>query len=122
MKKEKKVVLIVDDSIIILERMIPMLEEMENVQVVAHAGSYSEAVELIDGLRPDMVLLDINLPDKSGIEVLKKIKEINEEIIVLMITNHPSDYYRELCKKMGARFFFDKSIDLEIISEIIASS
>jgi len=115
-------VLIVDDSIIILERMIPMLEEMENVQVVAHAGSYSEAVELIDGLRPDMVLLDINLPDKSGIEVLKKIKEINEEIIVLMITNHPSDYYRELCKKMGARFFFDKSIDLEIISEIIASS
>ena len=122
MKKEKKVVLIVDDSIIILERVIPMLEEMENVQFVAHAGSYSEAVELINGLRPDMVLLDINLPDKSGIEVLKKIKEINEEIIVLMITNHSSDYYRELCKKMGARFFFDKSIDFEIISEIIASS
>ncbi len=122
MKKEKKIVLLVDDSILILERMIPMLKEMDNIHFVAHAGSYKEAVSLVHGLRPDVVLLDINLPDKSGIEVLKKIKELDQNIMVFMLTNQANDHYKEACKKMGAAFFFDKSGDLEIISETISCS
>lgn len=122
MKKEKKIVLIVDDSILILERMIPMLQEIDNIHFVAHAGSYKEAVALTQGLRPDMVLLDINLPDRSGIELLKKIKEIDQGIMVLMLTNHSNDYYRAVCKKMGAEFFFDKAVDFEIVSKTISRS
>ena len=122
MKKEKKIVLLVDDSILMLERMIPMLKEMDNIHFVAHAGSYKEAVSLVYGLRPDMVLLDINLPDKSGIEVLKKIKELDQNIMVFMLTNQVNDYYEQACKKMGAEFFFDKSGDLAIISETISCS
>jgi DNA-binding NarL/FixJ family response regulator len=121
MKKEKKIVLIVDDSILILERMIPMLEEVNNIQFVVHAANYNEAIELLKGLTPDMVLLDINLPDKSGIELLRKIKEEYKKIIVFMITNQANDYYKNICKKLGADNFFDKSKDFNLIPELISA-
>jgi DNA-binding NarL/FixJ family response regulator len=121
MKKEKKVILIVDDSILILERMIPMLEEVSDIQFVVHAANYNEAIELLKGLTPDMVLLDINLPDKSGIELLRKIKEDYKKIKVFMITNQANDYYKNICKKLGADHFFDKSTDFNLIPELIAA-
>jgi len=121
MKKEKKIVLIVDDSILILERMISMLEEINNIQFVVHAANYNEAIELLKGLTPDMVLLDINLPDKSGIELLRKIKEEYKKIIVYMITNQANDYYKNICKKLGADNFFDKSTDFNLIPELISA-
>jgi DNA-binding NarL/FixJ family response regulator len=121
MKTEKKIVLIVDDSILILERMIPMLEEIENIQFVVHAGTYKEAIEMLEKVNPHLVLLDIHLPDRSGIELLRTIREKHEEIIVLMITNYASESYQEICKKMGARYFFDKSKDFDLIPGVISA-
>jgi DNA-binding NarL/FixJ family response regulator len=121
MKKEKKIVLIVDDSILILERMIPMLEELSDIQFVVHSANYNEAMELLKGLKPDIVLLDINLPDKSGIELLRKIKEEYKKIKVFMITNRANDYYKKICKKLGADNFFDKSKDFNLIAELISA-
>ena len=69
MKNANKTVLIVDDSILIMERMIEILEEIENISFVVHAGNYREGIEVLNQLKPDMVLLDINLPDRSGIEL-----------------------------------------------------
>ena len=88
MKKEKRTVLIVDDSILILERMIPLMAEIENISFVVHAASYKEGLEVLSCLTPDLVLLDINLPDKSGIELLRVIRERQLEIAVLMISNN----------------------------------
>ena len=122
MKKEKKIVLIVDDSILILERMIPMLEEINNIQVVVHAGSYNEAIELLNGITPDMVLLDVHLPGKNGIELLRTIKEKYHHVRVFMITNNANDYYRDICKKLGADYFFDKSKDFYLIPEVISAA
>ena len=121
MKNGKKIVLIVDDSDIILERMTRMLEETENIQFVAHAGSYHDAIQLLNGVTPDLVLLDIHLPDKSGIELLRIIKEKYRDTIVVMITNNVNDYYRNHCKTLGAEYFVDKSKDFNLIPEIISA-
>ncbi len=121
MKKDKKTILIVDDSALIMERMVPMLEEMENVEFVIHAGTYQEAIELLEKISPQFVLLDIHLPDRSGIELLRTIRERYREIIVLMITNSAGESYREICKKLGARYFFDKSKDFDQIPAVIAA-
>ena len=122
MKNEKKTVLIVDDSILITERMIPMMEEIENISFVVHAGSYAEGLEILNQLTPDMVLLDINLPDKSGIDLLRIIKERRLEIAVLMISNHADQYYKDICKKLGARYFLDKSTDIDLIPSVLAEA
>lgn len=122
MKKEKRTVLIVDDSILILERMIPMIAEIENIALVIHAASYKEGFEVLSRVTPDMVLLDINLPDKSGIELLRVIKERQLEIAVLMISNNAGSYYRDLCKKLGAKYFLDKSTDIDLIPIALANA
>jgi DNA-binding NarL/FixJ family response regulator len=68
-----------------------------------------------------MVLLDINLPDKSGIELLRKIKKEYKKMKVFMITNQANDYYKEICKKLGADHFFDKSKDFNLIPDLISA-
>jgi DNA-binding NarL/FixJ family response regulator len=121
MKDGKRIILIVDDSILILERMLLMLEELDNIQFVVHAGSYNDAIELLNGVSPDLVLLDIHLPDKSGIELLRTIKENYQNIKVFMVTNNSNEYYRKQCKTLGAEYFFDKSKDFDLIPEIISA-
>lgn len=117
--EEKKTLLIVDDSIIVVDRLIPMLESLENIAFVIHAGSYEEAIEMLAAIKPDFILLDIQLPDKSGIELLREIRGKDQEMIVIMITNHATPEYGNLCKKLGAQHFFDKSKDFELISDVI---
>jgi DNA-binding NarL/FixJ family response regulator len=121
-KKEKRTVLIVDDSILVMERMIPIMEEIENISFVVHAASYKEGLEVLSRLTPDVVLLDINLPDKSGIELLRLIQERHPETAVLMISNNADQYYRNICKKLGARYFLDKSTDIDLIPSILSSA
>ena len=122
MKKEKRTVLIVDDSILILERMIPLMAEIENISFVVHAASYKEGFEVLSRLTPDMVLLDINLPDKSGIELLRLIRERQLEIAVLMISNNADIYYRNICKKLGATHFLDKSTDIDLLPVVLSAA
>ena len=120
MKNGTKLILIVDDSVVILDRLIRMLEESKNIQFV-HAGNYHDAIQLLNGITPDLVLLDIHLPDKSGIELLRTIKEKYQHIIVVMITNNVNDYYRKHCRTLGAEYFVDKSKDFNLIPEIISA-
>ena len=121
MQTEKKVILVVDQSLVVLERAIPMLEELSNVEFVVHAGNYKDAMRLLGGLRPHMILLDIDLPEKNGIDLLKTIKANFENIVVFIVTNFVSDQHRDLCQRLGARQFFDKSSDYELVAEAITS-
>lgn len=121
MKTKKLVVLVVEDSLLIINRILCMLEEAENVKLVIHASNFNESMKMINEINADVVLLDINLPDKSGIELLKIIKANHPQTKVIMLTNHASNNYRELCTHMGADFFLDKSNDFEKIPEAINS-
>jgi len=89
--------------------------------MIIHAVNYKESVKMINEINADIVLLDLNLPDKSGIELLKEIKHNHPQIKVIVLTNHASDNYREICTYMGADYFFDKSSDFDKITETINS-
>jgi DNA-binding NarL/FixJ family response regulator len=118
-EKKKLVVLIVDDNMRFVERMITMLDDITHIDYVNVANEYQEACRSINSERPDLVLLDINLPGKNGIEVLKKVKETDDQCKVIMLTNHADDYYKQLCKELGAEFFLDKSHDFARVPAII---
>ncbi|MEO5592935.1 MAG: response regulator transcription factor [Chitinophagaceae bacterium] len=119
METGKKTILIVDDSPLIVKRLIDMLNELENLEWIKKAGNYSEAVQLITDTEPNILLLDINLPDKSGIDILRITKENNPSTRVIMITNQANEYYRKLCMRLGADYFIDKTKEFEQIAEII---
>src|SRR2546426_2085775 len=109
MEKTKKTILIVDDSQLIAERLVIMLKELTIVGSIAKASNYTEAVELLIVANPDVVFLDIHLPGRNGIELLKFIKNNYPLKKVIMLTNESGDYYRNLCAKAGAAYFIDKS-------------
>ncbi|GEO11179.1 response regulator [Segetibacter aerophilus] len=114
-------ILIVDDSKLIVSKITELLDDLEMATSLKSCGTYAHAVCLIDSSRPFVALLDINLPDKSGIELLQHVKMYSPETTVIMFTNQSSDYYKKLCFKMGADHFLDKSKDFDNIRHILAS-
>jgi DNA-binding NarL/FixJ family response regulator len=120
MKKEKLSILIVDDNENYVQRMKRLLNELDNVSCIFSANCYDEAVAQLDTNVHDMVLLDINLPGKSGISLLKKIKEHKWSCEVIMISNFSAETYKEQCKKLGASYFLDKTGEFEKVPMIVA--
>lgn len=120
MRKEKLSILIVDDNESYVQRMKRMLNELDNVSYIFSANNYEEAFSQLDTHAHDMVLLDINLPGKSGISLLKKIQERKWPCEVIMISNFSAETYKEQCKKLGARYFLDKTGEFEKVPMIIA--
>ena len=116
----KKNILIVDDSEIIIDRLETMLNGLDNVHSVTHAATFSDAVTLLEKNLPDIAILDINLPDKNGIELLRHIKKEHTSITVIMLTNQGDELYRKLCKLWGANYFLDKSTEFEKVPAIVA--
>lgn len=108
-----------DESVLITERLIGILEELENIQIILQAASYGEAIDIIREVEPDVVLLDIYLPDRTGLELLKLIREQYPSIETAVITNNSTENYRNICKKLGAHHFFDKSKDFDLIPKMI---
>ncbi len=84
---------------------------------IAHEGE--TALKNLADIELDMVLLDIHLPDKSGIEILEHIVNNYPHIKIIMVTNKASQYYRGLCMTIGAHYFIDKSKEFEMIPSII---
>ena len=111
-------ILIVDDNVSFVTRMISLLKELDSISVIHSAHNYDEAFLLLDK-KPDLVLLDIQMPGKSGMKLLKKIKDSTDDCGVIMLTNHSDDYYRQQCKKLGALHFLDKTNEFELVPGII---
>lgn len=121
MEKAKKIILIVDDSALIVDRLISLLETTTTDHMVLTSGTYQQALETINAKDPDIAILDIQLPDGSGIELLRYIKEHKPAIPAIMFTNQATEMYHQLCMREGAAYFIDKSSGFDSLSGIIAS-
>ena len=116
---KSKSVLVVDDSVLIVERLVEMLKEVESVKQLFTAENYHEAVGVLSQRKPDLVLLDIHMPGKNGIDLLRFISSEYPETKVLMISNQVSEHYQRLCKQEGAIGFIDKSKDFDQIPQFV---
>jgi len=112
-------ILIVDDNKNYIGRLVELLKEAGNTHRIMAAGYYDEAVQLIEKEKPGIVLLDMNMPGKSGIEILHYIKEEGWDCKVIMVTNHSNESYRKFCQDAGADYFLDKSRDFGKIPALI---
>jgi DNA-binding NarL/FixJ family response regulator len=77
-------------------------------EVVGEAASGGEALAALATCRPDVVLLDVGLPDVSGIEVARRLHEDSPELAVVLISTHDRAEYGELAAASGARGFLNK--------------
>jgi len=111
-------VFIADDSLIVREHLVTMLDELAGIEIVGQAGTVTEAISAIRLLQPDVVLLDIRMPGGSGIDVLENIKQNGSALMVIVLTNYPYPGYRQKCLQAGADFFLDKSTEFDQIPEL----
>lgn len=114
-------ILIVDGSVLVVSRLSDMLKESNDQINISTALSYAEAEQTMSVYPPDLVLLDIQLPERNGIELLSLIKSLYPNVITMVLTNRVSNYYKSLCKTMGADHFIDKSREFEKIPTLIHS-
>ena len=112
-------VLVVDDSTIVRERLCALLAEDESICVAGEAGGVEEAWSLFEQRRPDAVVLDIQLPDGSGIDVLRRIKQAAPSCLVIMLTNLCEAPFRRESRRCGADYFLHKATEFEQVAELL---
>jgi DNA-binding NarL/FixJ family response regulator len=114
-------IVIADDHVIFRQGMKRLIEEMEGMEVVGEANDGLELLGLLNKLTPDMVLLDISMPNLRGIEATREIKTINERIKVLILTMHKNMEYLYHTLSAGAEgYLLKEDSDLELLSAIKA--
>ena len=84
-------ILVVDDHEIVRGGLVALLDRRAAFSVVAQAGTAAEAIEAARTYRPDLIIMDIRLPDGSGIEATREIRAENPAIRVLMLTSYPDE-------------------------------
>jgi DNA-binding NarL/FixJ family response regulator len=105
--------LIVDDSSAVYRRLLAMLGGVEQLTALSIARSLDEAVEKSRGFQPDAVVLDVCLPDGSGLDAMRAIKANCPVAQVYIFSNQVE--YRDKAIGAGASAFFDKSLEFEAL-------
>jgi len=101
-------VLIVDDHPVVRKGLTQILCEEPDVEIAAEAKTAAESLDMVKEKEWDVVVLDITLPDRSGLEALKDIKAIRPDLPVLILSMHPEDQYALRVLKAGAAGYVNK--------------
>jgi DNA-binding NarL/FixJ family response regulator len=116
---EKVKVLIVDDHKMFCESLATLLSMTDEVEVLGTANCGKEAIKKAELLKPDIVLLDIEMKDLDGIEAMRKIKEKFPDIAFIMLTMHPDEEYVMEAIKAGAKgYVLKESSSSEVLEAI----
>jgi DNA-binding NarL/FixJ family response regulator len=114
-------VYVVEDSAAVRERLLEMIREIDDIEVVGEAETYDAAVAGIMSTRPDVAVLDIKLADDggSGIDVLAEVRKGLPAMRAIVLSNYATPQHMKASADAGAEYFLDKSAEFERISEIL---
>ncbi|MFZ3220214.1 MAG: response regulator transcription factor [Rhodoferax sp.] len=112
-------VVLCDDHAMVRRGIRDTLADAVDIQVVAESGSYSEVREVLRTTPCDVLLLDLNLPGRGGLEVLASLREANSPIRVLVVSMFAEDQYAIRCLRAGAYGYLNKAGDpAELITAV----
>ena len=104
-------VVLCDDHAVVRRGIRDTLAEAVDIQVVGEAASYSEVRETLRSTACDVLVLDLNLPGRGGLEVLSSIKDTELQVKVLIVSMYPEDQYAIRCLRAGAQGYVNKAGD-----------
>lgn len=103
-----KRILIVDDHPMMRQGLAQLIRSEPDLSVGGEADSAGEALEAVASQKPDLVLLDISLPDKNGLELIKDVHVLCPEVLILVVSMHDEALYAERVLRAGARGYIMK--------------
>lgn len=110
-------VLLVDDEREFVQTLSERLVMRDMGPAVVYDGE--SALNLINEDEPDVMILDLKMPDIDGLEVLRKVKQTRPEIEVIILTGHGNEADRKRCMELGAFAYLQKPLDINVLSETI---
>ena len=114
-------VFVVEDSAAVRERLVELIRDVKDVEVVGEAATYETAVAGIINTRPDVAVLDIKLANEngSGIDALVEVRKTLPGIRAIILSNYSTPQHLKASADAGAEYFLDKSSDFERVAEIL---
>ncbi|HEY3291548.1 MAG TPA: response regulator transcription factor, partial [Anaerolineae bacterium] len=111
--------LLADDHPVLREGMADLLMQRANIEVVGQASTGQQAVELAHILKPDVILMDIEMPTVSGIEATRQIRALLPEVQVLILSGFDDEEYVRSAVKVGASGFMLKTSSADQIAKAV---
>ncbi len=112
-------VLVVDDHSLVRHGLKQIIELESGINVVGLAGNGKEAILMVQDLKPDIILLDINMPKLNGIQTLRRLKDMDKNIKVIMLTFHEEREYLFETINLGANGYILKDAESESLIKAI---
>ncbi|HJX38126.1 MAG TPA: response regulator transcription factor [Anaerolineae bacterium] len=112
-------ILLADDHVLVRQGTRELLEHENDLLVVGEAGDGEEAVELAASLHPDVVIMDIAMPKMTGIEATRKIKSVQPDTAVLILSAYDDDQYIFALLEAGAAGYLLKDVPAQELVEAI---
>jgi DNA-binding NarL/FixJ family response regulator len=110
-----------EESSQIRDKIKAQVGHFDQVTIVGEADSGKSAIKMILDFNPDLVILDIHMSEKEGLDALKKIKQKDIKTKVCILTNESHPNYKARCLTLGADFFINKAEGGEKVNVIIAT-
>lgn len=114
-----KNILIVDDHPLLLEGLERVIELEEDLRICGKAGSVKEALLLVETAKPDLLLTDLTLPGRNGLELIKDLRAARSDLPVLVMSMHDEMIYAERVLKAGGRGYIMKEAPSEQLLKAI---
>src|ERR1035437_8427217 len=106
---ERIKVILVDDHVIVRDGIKALINDEAKINIITEASSASELMSKLDVYRPDVILMDINLPDSTGIELTRELKESRPEIKILILSMHMEEDFIVNAIEAGAKGYLPKT-------------
>jgi len=111
--------LIVDDHAAVRNALRGLIEEEPGLECVGEAANGVLAIEAVQTLKPDLMFLDINMPERNGLEVLRLLRQDKNEIQIVILSNHTDIHYVDAAIRLGANAFVGKDSGFEVLLQAI---
>jgi DNA-binding NarL/FixJ family response regulator len=120
MSEDQKIrILICDDHPIMRFGIAAIIQSQQNMELVGQAGTAEEAIKLYWRLRPEITLMDLRLPDKSGVEVIRTVRRIDSEARFIVLTTYEGDEDIHQALEAGAMGYLIKGMPHEVLMEAL---
>lgn len=113
--------LLVDDHELIRTGIKLMLQEMPGIEIVGETSSGEEAIHLVRGLKPDIILMDIDMPGIGGMETTIRLLKNNRKVKILIVSSHEGDHLPSRLMSLGATGYLTKNANREELNQALQS-